>query len=116
MQIIVLDKTLSRNYNIIMRKLKFEWDPKKAETNIKKHNITFEEARTVFEDESAILFDDPDHSSEEDRFILLGFSSAANMLVVCHCYKDDSDVIRIISAREATKSESKQYHEINKGW
>ena len=62
MQIIVLDKTLSRNYNIIMRKLKFEWDPKKNEANIKKHGISFEEAQTVFYDEYAILFDDPDHS------------------------------------------------------
>ena len=96
--------------------MRFEWDPNKAEINIKKHNVTFEEAQTVFEDESAIIFDDPDHSLEEDRFILLGFSSSAKMLVVCHCYRETSEVIRIISAREATKSESKQYHEINKGW
>lgn len=99
-----------------MDELRFEWDQNKAKTNIEKHGISFEEAATVFDDEQAILFDDPDHSQEEDRSILLGFSSMANMLIVCHCLRADGNVIRIISARKATRSEEKQYIEINKGW
>ena len=96
--------------------MKFEWDSNKAKINIAKHGITFEEAATVFADETAILFDDPEHSDEEDRFLLLGFSSNTNMLIVCHCYRDGDNVIRIISARKATKSEEMQYREINEGW
>jgi len=100
-----------------MNKLKFAWDDKKAYGNIIKHDgITFEEATSVFDDENAILFDDPDHSEEEDRFILLGMSFQANLLIVCHCYRGEDEVIRIISARKATKTESKQYTEITEGW
>ena len=99
-----------------MIELRFEWDHNKAKTNIEKHGISFEEAATVFDDEQAVLFDDPDHSQEEDRSILLGFSFMANMLIVCHCLREKGNVIRIISARKATKSEEKQYIEINKGW
>ena len=75
----------------------------------KKHDISFEEAQTVFADENALLLHDPDHSHEEDRFILLGLSSNLRILVVCHCYRKNDEVIRIISVRKATRSEQKQY-------
>ena len=96
--------------------MKFEWDDKKAQANIEKHKVSFEEASTVFYDEDAILFDDPDHSDTEERFNMLGISMNANLLIVCHCVRGDDDVIRIISARKATKQESKQYTEINENW
>ncbi len=100
-----------------MNEYRFEWDENKAEKNLKKHKgITFEEAISAFDDENAILFDDPDHSEYEDRFILLGMSCRANLLIVCHCYRGDDNVIRIISARKATKSEADQYTEIIEGW
>ncbi len=89
--------------------LQFEWDSRKATTNEKKHGVSFEEARSVFYDERARLIDDPDHSEDEARFILLGLSSALRLLVVCHCYRSDDNVIRIISARKATAGESKSY-------
>ena len=92
-----------------MDELFFEWDANKNITNQKKHKISFEEAQTVFYDENALLIDDPEHSDEEDRFILLGFSRRANLLVVCHCYRQSESVIRIISARKATKTEEKAY-------
>ena len=82
----------------------------KKQSTRKKHHIAFEEARTVFYDEDALVIDDPEHSDEEARFIILGFSRNANLLVVCHCYRQSETVIRIISARKATISESKQYH------
>ncbi len=94
-----------------MDELKFEWDENKNEINKKKHKISFEEAKTVFYDEEALLIDDPEHSQEEERFIILGLSKKANLLVVCHCYRASETVIRIISARKATKSETKQYQE-----
>ena len=99
-----------------MDELRFDWDPNKAKTNIEKHGISFEEATTVFADEQAVLFDDPDHSEDENRSILLGFSAMAKMLIVCHCLREEGNVIRIISARKATKTEEKQYTEINQGW
>ena len=71
--------------------------------------ISFEEASTVFEDENALLIDDPDHSDEEERFLLLGFSEKPRLLIVCHCMRKSETVIRIISARKATKTEAKQY-------
>ena len=89
--------------------LRFEWDPKKASSNEKKHGVSFEEARTVFFDENAKLIDDPDHSEDEDRFVLLGLSSSLRVILVCHCYRDEGGVIRIISARKASSHESKQY-------
>ena len=92
-----------------MDELFFEWDANKNITNQKKHHIYFEEAQTVFYDENALLIDDPDQSEEEERFILLGFSRRANLLVVCHCYRQSESVIRIISARKATKTEEKSY-------
>lgn len=68
-------------------------------------------AKTVFEDVDALVIDDPDHSEEEDRFIILGLSKKANLLVVCHCYRESDSAIRIISARKATKTETRQYNE-----
>lgn len=99
----------------IDKALTFTWDDHKAQLNIENHGVTFEEASTVFTDEEAILFDDPDHSESEDRFLLLGFSSQLRMLIVCHCYRE-GEVIRLISARKATRTEAAQYTEINKGW
>ena len=89
--------------------LKIEWDPRKARANKEKHKISFEEAATAFSDEVGLLIPDPDHSEDEDRFILLGMSWALRVLVVCHCYRESSSVIRIISARKATKAERAQY-------
>ena len=85
------------------------WDEKKNQENIKKHNISFEEARTVFYDPKGKLIHDPDHSDEEDRFIILGLSKSLNLLVVCHCYRENDEVIRIITARRATKNEETSY-------
>lgn len=106
------DSTSIYNYNIIIDSLCFEWDENKNNTNKRKHKVSFEEAKTVFEDVEALVIDDPDHSEEEERFIILGFSSKANLLVVCHCYRMDDTVIRIISARKATTRESKQYNDM----
>jgi len=87
----------------------FEWDKAKSRANEKKHGITFEEAQTVFFNEEAILFDDPDHSQQEPRFLLLGPSAALRVLVVVHCCREEAEVIRIISAREATRREREAY-------
>jgi uncharacterized protein len=92
-----------------MKWLSFSWDTRKNALNRKKHGISFEEAQTVFVDENALLIDDPDHSIDEDRFILLGLSARLRILVVCHCYLEQDDVIRIISARKATLTEQRQY-------
>lgn len=94
-----------------MEYLKFEWDENKNTINKNKHNISFEEAKTVFYDEQALVINDPDHSEQEERFIILGQSSTARLLVVCHCYRESDTVIRIISARKATKTETNQYYE-----
>lgn len=87
----------------------FEWDPSKATSNKRKHGVSFEEAQSVFFDEFAVQFFDEENSLSESRFIMLGFSDAARLLIVCHCDRDQGDVIRIISARKATKSEAKFY-------
>jgi uncharacterized protein len=87
--------------------LKFDWDPKKAASNIKKHGVSFEEAATAFGDPESLTIADPDHSDQEDRWILLGFSSSANLLVVVHTER--GDIIRIISARRASKKEQRMY-------
>jgi uncharacterized DUF497 family protein len=92
-----------------MSALRFERDARKAAANRAKHGVSFEEARTVFFDQNARLIDDPDHSESEDRFVLLGLSSALRLLVVCHCCREESGVVRIISARRATKHESDNY-------
>ena len=89
--------------------LRFEWDPKKAAANLRKHGVSFEDAQAVFADENAKLIDDPDHSEEEDRFVLLGLSSSLRLLVVCHCYRSEGNVIRIISARKAERLERNSY-------
>jgi len=94
-----------------MEDLEFEWDPKKDKANAKKHGVSFNEAKTAFFDETAMVFHDPDHSADEDRFILLGMSSQSGILVVCHCIRDKESVIRIISARCADKREETDYWE-----
>ena len=91
-----------------MNRLNFDWDEKKNSSNFRKHGVTFDEAKTVFADELGRLIHDPDHSEEDDRFILVGMSSHLRLLVVCHC-EISSDTIRIISARKAEKNERKQY-------
>lgn len=92
-----------------MTDLHFEWDEAKARGNVNKHGISFEEAKSVFLDDHAKMIPDPDHSAEEDRFILLGYSSSLKLLVVCHCYRASGRVIRLISARKATRTEAKSY-------
>jgi len=92
-----------------MNEIRFTWDPAKALENERKHGIAFAEARTVFSDEGALLIDDPDHSTDEERFAIIGFSSYARLLTVCHCYRESDEVIRIISSRRATRTESDQY-------
>ncbi len=89
--------------------VRFEWDAHKNNLNKRKHGILFEEAESVFLDENAQLIHDPDHSEMEDRFILLGRSCRAHLLLICHCYRENEEVIRIISARKATRHEQKQY-------
>ncbi len=91
------------------RHLRFEWDPRKSRANEVRHKVTFAEAAMAFYDEHAILIDDPDHSDEEQRFILLGVSSALRLLIVCHCYRQNEEVIRIISARRADRQEQEDY-------
>jgi len=92
-----------------MKETRFEWDPDKAKLNAEKHGVTFEEAESVFYDEQAIQFYDDEHSEWEDRFLMLGLSARLKLLLVCHCFKEKDSVIRIISARKATKAESRHY-------
>ncbi|MBA4369871.1 MAG: hypothetical protein C0403_19760 [Desulfobacterium sp.] len=97
-----------------MNELRFEWDKQKEKTNIKKHGVSFDEARTVFYDENAIQYFDPDHSESEDRFILLGISFKLRILVVCHCFRESETVVRIISARKADQNEEDEYWRLKK--
>ncbi len=90
---------------------RFEWDPAKAAENARKHQVSFPEATTVFEDEEALLIPDPEHSVGEERFVLLGLSAALRVLVVVHCDLEDGGVIRLISARRADRSERRIYAE-----
>ncbi|MCD4728187.1 MAG: BrnT family toxin [Pirellulales bacterium] len=92
-----------------MEGIQFLWDEKKNRANRRKHGVSFEEAQTAFFDERAKVFFDPDHSEDEDRFILLGVSFRLRVLVVCHCYRENDKVIRIISARKADRSEQEDY-------
>lgn len=92
-----------------MNELRFEWSPAKAALNLTKHKVSFEEAKTVFCDENAILIHDPEHSESEDRYLLLGLSAGAKVLVVCHCERESGDVIRVITARKADRSERNTY-------
>lgn len=89
--------------------IKFEWDTVKAASNKKKHGVSFEEAQSVFYDEFAVQFFDEDNSVPEERFLMLGFSDEARLLMVCHCERDQGGIVRIISARKATKNESNHY-------
>jgi len=89
--------------------LRFEWDPRKALDNLRKHQVSFEEAKTVFLDDDALLIPDDEHSTEEERFVIMGFSARLRILVVCHCYRQSEEVIRIISARKANRVEHSQY-------
>jgi uncharacterized protein len=95
----------------VAKTLRFEWDPAKARASQRKHGVSFDEARTVFLDEDALLKVDDEHSAEEDRFVLLGLSSKLRIVLVCHCYRADHEVIRIITARKASASERRQYDE-----
>ena len=92
-----------------MAELRFTWDPKKDQINQRRRGISFAEAKTVFYDENALLIDDPDHSDDEDRFIMIGLSSSLRLLIVCYCYRENDEVIRIFSARKATLHEAKSY-------
>ena len=96
-----------------MSELRFEWDPAKAASNLRKHGISFEDAQGVFYDEHGLLLDDPDHSAVEERFILLGLSEPGGVLVVVHCYRRHRDVIRLISSRRASRRERERYAQ---GW
>jgi uncharacterized DUF497 family protein len=97
-----------------MGDLRFVWDQRKARENERKHGIGFDEAQTVFLDDNALLIGDPDHSEDEDRFLLLGLSARLRVLVVCHCYREKDDVIRLISARKADRQERQQYRRRSK--
>jgi uncharacterized DUF497 family protein len=92
-----------------MSSLRFGWDSRKSLANEKKHGVSFEEAKTVFLDENARFMPDPEHSKDEDRFVIMGISSRLRLLVVCHCYRETTDIIRIISARKATSFEASFY-------
>jgi len=97
-----------------MNPLSFEWDPKKAQNNAAKHGITFDEAKSVFYDENALIIPDPDHSIAEERFVIMGMSSSLRVLVVVHCLRENNQVIRIISARKAGTKEKQPYMENRK--
>ena len=92
-----------------MGNIEFAWDRRKALSNLAKHGVSFDEARSVFLDESARLIDDPDHSEQEERFVLLGYSFQARCLIVSHCYRESGSMIRLISARRATSQEEEVY-------
>lgn len=92
-----------------MSVIRFEWDKAKNKANIKKHSVSFAEAQSAFYDEQALVFADPDHSDDEERFILLGLNAKARILVVCHCFRENESVIRIISARKADHEEERDY-------
>lgn len=94
-----------------MNELRFDWDPRKESANRRKHGVAFDEARTVFLDDGALVAPDPDHSDREDRFIIIGFSISVRLLLVCFCERGNGDVIRIISARKATNPERRRYLE-----
>ena len=94
-----------------MNKIQFSWDENKAKSNFIKHRVSFDEAKTVFDDNNARLIPDPDHSEDEERFILLGLSCTLKILTVVHCYRENENSIRLISARKTTKKEEKHYKE-----
>ena len=92
-----------------MANLRFDWDARKNAANKRKHGVSFEEARTVFYDDRALLIEDPDENDEEDHFVLLGISGTLRMLVVCHCYREKDSLIRMISARRANRRKREDY-------
>jgi uncharacterized protein len=96
-------------YIVHVEYIHFTWNSSKDSLNLSKHGVSFDEARTAFFDEKARIMNDPEHSDQEDRFLLLGMSRKLRLLLVCHCYKESEDQIRIISARKATTAESEQY-------
>jgi uncharacterized protein len=102
---------VQRQYNVVVSELRFEWDERKNTSNRRKHRVSFEEAQTAFSDEHGLVIDDPEHSADEERFVLLGMSSSLRVLVVCHCYRAEGDVIRIISARRADRQEQADYND-----
>lgn len=106
-----LDSYIQRNYATRVDGLRFTWDRRKATANQRKHRVSFDEAESVFFDENAILLDDPGHSQQEDRFVLLGLSDRLRIVVVSHTLRDAGRTIRIISARKATREEREQYFE-----
>jgi uncharacterized DUF497 family protein len=92
-----------------MNPIRFTWDERKSASNKRKHGVSFEEGQTVFSDDNALFMHDPNHSDDEDRFLLLGLSSIPRLLVVCHCYREETDTIRIISVWKAGRSETAEY-------
>jgi len=104
-----IDFFCQHTYSVHMSDIRFEWDEQKNKANKRKHKVSFEDAQTVFLDENAIRFFDPDHSDEEDRFLMIGMSFTLRVLIVSHCYKENDLVIRIISARKADKYEQSDY-------
>ena len=104
-----IDLALRCTYIVVMNEITFQWDDKKNQANQRKHGVSFEEARSVFLDDRGVEFYDDAHSEWEDRFLLLGVSSRLRLLMVCHCRREEGHVIRIISARAATKNEQKHY-------
>ena len=94
-----------------MAELRFSWDPQKTQSNERKHGVSFEKAQTAFFDEHGLMLEDPDPDDPEERFVLIGLSSAMRLLLVCHCLRAGGELIRIISARRASKPEGKQYWE-----
>ena len=96
-------------YTVVVAQITFTWDERKNTANRRRHGVSFNEAQSVFVDERALLASDPDHSTDKARFVLLGMSAALRTLIVCHCYRDENEVIRIISARNATRSEQNAY-------
>jgi len=92
-----------------MAGMRFDWDKAKDRANLKKHGVSFEEGQTVFLDENALFMQDPEQAGTEDRFLLLGISSGLRVITVCHCYREEDKIIRLISARKATISEREQY-------
>ena len=104
-----LDRFNIYMYSVHMNDIRFVWNERKNRENKRKHKVSFEEAQTVFLDENAVRFYDPDHSQDEERFLMLGMSFTLRVLVVCHCLREDDSVIRIISARKADKREQSEY-------
>jgi uncharacterized DUF497 family protein len=92
-----------------MDDLTFEWDERKNRANQRKHGVSFEEARSVFHDQAAVEYYDDEHTEWEDRFLLLGVSAKLRILLVCHCMREDEGIIRIISARKASRQQQQEY-------